>query len=219
MAAAAAAVTAVVRSALLSLGGGGNRRGGRWRVRSRPQKEAPPSAGLATNRINRKRKKAPLEGKKEKRRKQGREVRKKGKWHGCKGKGAHSDHPCSQAKANHYTWPLLALRLRVSRGNGIFQGNVQGDNSPAVRVPVSAATRSPGGRSEPWTERGNTAKETLHTGAVPREWWDTDIPSPPTALPSVRNLKAGGAAGQDQPTFPPTPIWRLTAWAGNGRQG
>lgn len=64
MAVAAAAVTAVVRSALLSLGGGGNRRGGRWRVRSRPQKEAPPSAGLATNRINKERKKAPTRRKK-----------------------------------------------------------------------------------------------------------------------------------------------------------
>lgn len=55
---AAAAVTAAVRSALLSLslslslGGGGYRRGGRWTVRSRPQREAPPSAGFATNRIN-----------------------------------------------------------------------------------------------------------------------------------------------------------------------
>lgn len=101
---AAAAVTAMVRSvrsALLSPGGGGSRRGGGWRARSRPQKEAPPSAGLTTNRINKEREKAPTRRKKREKV----EARERGKGKrqtaSCRGKGAPSDHPCRRVKANH----------------------------------------------------------------------------------------------------------------------
>lgn len=110
---------------------------------------------------------------------------------------------------NKLSFPVT--KSTVNRENDISQNNAQGGNSPALRVPESASTHSPGDWSEPRNrERGkNTAKETTN------HWGSTQAGR-------VQISAAGGATEQDwpHPSRAPllhTSIWALPAQAANGR--
>ena len=126
---------------------------------------------------------------------------------------------------NKLSFPVT--KSMVNRENDISQNNAQGGNSPALRVPVSASTHSPGDwstckcfytfprRLERATdrERGkHTAKETTN------HWGSTQ------AVVGYRYPQQRGVTEQDwpHPSRAPllhTSIWVLPARAGNGRQG